>query len=71
MPTARPRSPVSVRMAAVRVRAATRAISPSRRRRYRQSGADLVEYNPLRDVTGLTGMVAAKVLKELLDAMAR
>ncbi len=34
-------------------------------------GADLVEYNPLRDPTGLTGMVAAKVLKELLDAMAR
>ncbi len=34
-------------------------------------GADLVEYNPLRDATGLTGMVAAKVLKELLDAMAR
>jgi len=34
-------------------------------------GADLVEYNPLRDPTGMTGMVAAKVLKELLDAMAR
>ncbi len=34
--TARSRSPVSVRMAAVTVRAATRAILPSRRRRYRQ-----------------------------------
>jgi agmatinase len=33
--------------------------------------ADLVEYNPLRDPTGMTGMVAAKVLKELLDAMTR
>ncbi len=33
--------------------------------------ADLVEYNPLRDPTGMTGMVAAKVLKELLDAMSR
>ena len=36
IPTARSRSPVSVRMAAVTMRAATRAISPSRRRRYRQ-----------------------------------
>ena len=35
MPTARSRSPLSVRMAAVTVRAATRAISPSRRRRER------------------------------------
>lgn len=34
-------------------------------------GADLVEYNPLRDATGMTAMVAAKVCKELLDAMAR
>ena len=33
MPTARSRTPVSVRIAAVTVRAATRAISPSRRRR--------------------------------------
>lgn len=34
-------------------------------------GADLVEYNPLRDPTGMTGMVAAKVLKELLASMTR
>lgn len=34
-------------------------------------GADLVEYNPLRDASGMTAMVAAKVCKELLDAMAR
>ena len=33
IPMARSRSPVSVRMAALTVRAATRAISPSRRRR--------------------------------------
>ncbi len=36
IPTARSRSPVSVRMAAVTVRVATRAISPSRRRWYRR-----------------------------------
>ncbi len=36
MPTASSRSPVRGRMAAVTVRAATRAISPNRRRRYRQ-----------------------------------
>ena len=36
IPIARSGSPVSVRIAAVTVRAATRAISPSRRRRYRQ-----------------------------------
>jgi arginase len=34
-------------------------------------GADLVEYNPLRDPTGMTAMVAAKLLKELLAAMWR
>lgn len=34
-------------------------------------GADLVEYNPLRDASGMTAMVVAKVCKELLDAMAR
>jgi arginase len=34
-------------------------------------GADLVEYNPLRDPTGLTAMVAAKLLKEMLAAMTR
>lgn len=32
-------------------------------------GADLVEFNPVRDVDGLTAMVAAKVLKEILGRM--
>ena len=30
-------------------------------------GFDVVEYNPDRDINGMTGMVAAKVLKELLS----
>ncbi len=30
-------------------------------------GADIVEYNPERDINGMTGMVAAKMLRELLD----
>jgi arginase len=34
-------------------------------------GADVVEYNPRRDPEGFTAMVAAKVVKELLDAMLR
>lgn len=34
-------------------------------------GADLVEFNPSRDVNGMTGMVAAKLMKELLDQMIR
>lgn len=34
-------------------------------------GADLVEYNPTRDVSGITGMLAAKLFKELLDVMLR
>jgi len=29
-------------------------------------GCDVVEYNPDRDINGVTGMVAAKVVKELL-----
>lgn len=29
-------------------------------------GADIVEYNPVRDPTGVTGMVAVKLLKEIL-----
>ena len=29
-------------------------------------GADIVEYNPERDLNGMTGMVAAKLLKELV-----
>ena len=32
-------------------------------------GADLVEYNPVRDVSCLTATVAAKVLKEILGKM--
>ena len=32
-------------------------------------GADLVEYNPLRDVSGITATVAAKILKEILGKM--
>ena len=32
-------------------------------------GADIVEYNPLRDVNGVTAMVAAKFLKEILVKM--
>lgn len=32
-------------------------------------GADLVEFNPVRDASGLTAMVAAKILKELLGKM--
>jgi arginase family enzyme len=29
-------------------------------------GADLVEYNPVQDVAGMTATVAAKILKEIL-----
>ncbi len=32
-------------------------------------GADLVEYNPSRDVGGVSGMVAAKLLKEIVARM--
>ena len=32
-------------------------------------GADVVEYNPLQDVAGLTAAVAAKILKEILGKM--
>ena len=32
-------------------------------------GADIVEFNPVQDGTGLTEMVAAKVLKEILGKM--
>ena len=34
-------------------------------------GADLVEYNPRNDLRNLTGMVCAKLVKELLDRMTR
>jgi agmatinase len=32
-------------------------------------GADVVEYNPVQDVAGVTAIVAAKVLKEILGKM--
>jgi arginase len=32
-------------------------------------GADLVEYNPVRDVSGMTATVGAKILKEILGQM--
>jgi arginase len=32
-------------------------------------GADIVEYNPVQDVAGMTATVAAKILKELLGKM--
>ena len=32
-------------------------------------GADIVEYNPERDINGMTAMVAAKLMKELADKM--
>ena len=32
-------------------------------------GADIVEFNPDRDPSGITGMVAAKLLKEILGRM--
>ena len=32
-------------------------------------GADIVEYNPNRDLNGVTGMVAAKLLKEIIGKM--
>lgn len=34
-------------------------------------GADLVELNPNRDPSGVTGMVAAKLFKEMLDLLLR
>ena len=34
-------------------------------------GADIVEYNPERDPQGITAMVAAKLLKEILGRMIR
>jgi arginase family enzyme len=32
-------------------------------------GADLVEFNPVQDVAGMTATVAAKILKEILGKM--
>ena len=34
-------------------------------------GADVVEFNPKRDPTGMTAMVAAKIVKELANTMLR
>jgi arginase len=34
-------------------------------------GADVVEFNPKRDASGMTAMVAAKIVKELASAMLR
>jgi arginase len=34
-------------------------------------GADLVEYNPMQDVAGVTATVAAKILKEILGKMSK
>jgi arginase len=34
-------------------------------------GADVVEYNPVQDVDGVTAMVAAKIVKEILGKMLR
>jgi len=32
-------------------------------------GADIVEYNPVQDIAGMTATVAAKILKEILGKM--
>lgn len=32
-------------------------------------GADIVEYNPVQDVSGLTATVAGRILKEILGKM--
>ncbi len=32
-------------------------------------GADIVEYNPIRDIQGITGALAAKMLKQILGKM--
>ncbi len=37
----------------------------------RVAGADLVEFNPNRDPTGTTGMLAGKLFKEILDLLLR
>jgi agmatinase len=34
-------------------------------------GADVVEYNPVRDLSGITATVAAKIVKEILGKMIR
>jgi agmatinase len=47
------------------------AITVIHRVRVRVVGADIVEYNPGRDVHGMTAMVAAKLLKEIGSVMLR
>jgi arginase family enzyme len=32
-------------------------------------GADIVEYNPAQDISGMTATVAAKILKEILGML--
>ena len=32
-------------------------------------GADIVEFNPMRDLNGMTAMTAAKILKEMVGIM--
>lgn len=32
-------------------------------------GADVVEYNPVQDISGITATAAAKVVKEILGKM--
>ena len=32
-------------------------------------GADIVEYNPTRDINGITAMASAKFLKEIIARM--
>jgi arginase family enzyme len=34
-------------------------------------GADVVEYNPVQDVSGMTATAAAKIVKEILGKMIR
>jgi arginase len=41
------------------------------RQRARLAGADLVEYNPQRDIHGMTGTVAAKLIREIGALAAR
>ena len=41
------------------------------RQRARVAGADLVEYNPARDIHGMTGTVAAKLVREIGALAAR
>ena len=57
MPTARSRSPVSAQMAAVTVRAATRAISPRRRHEHELRGRELPYLQTLPRLLGVPEIV--------------